>query len=443
MRAVHAVGGARHSARCTGRGRRPVAARALTSASSSGGERLDLPRAPRPVACCAVCSRRGASASTLALAPRAIPCVGARQDRVCCRRALLVAPLERAPSIQRDMAANNSRTVSKLSEKAFELHIKGHYERSTENWRAALAAAEAIGSEDCIVVAAIKAELGRSMSLAWNARGETLTPAWVQDLLELYSTSVAMLRRRRDAGTLMPGTCRPNEVEWWLELLNFAARTRRPRASSQVHKNVVPASFVGYDAFLNVCIGCIHLLNFILRSCVFEPGEESEQACLSFCCEIFDEGVTLVTQPRKVEWPSGMEFAFCQQLVPKETLGLLARQPVHKEWHDRLSEALARLTQSGMIEKRGTFGESACQAFTSTLESQTRSVAERARAAATGQLRSCALASCGAKEAHVELYKKCASCLAVVYCCREHQVADWPTHKAACKAARKKSTGAA
>ena len=345
------------------------------------------------------------------------------------------------------MAMHDSRTVLKLSEKAFELQVKCHYERAIENWRAALAAAEAIGAEDCIVVAAIKAELAASIFGARTVPGVSLhistLRATVQDVLALYSAGVATLRRRRDAGTLMPGTCRPNEVEWWLELLNFAARTRRPRASSQVHKNVVPASFVGYDAFLNVCIGCIHLLNFILRSCVFEPGEESEQACLSFCCEIFDEGVTLVTQPRKVEWPSGMEFAFCQQLVPKETLGLLARQPVHKEWHDRLSEALARLTQSGMIEKRGTFGESACQAFTSTLESQTRSVAERARAAATGQLRSCALASCGAKEAHVELYKKCSSCLAVVYCCREHQVADWPTHKAACKAARKKSTGAA
>ena len=30
-----------------------------------------------------------------------------------------------------------------------------------------------------------------------------------------------------------------------------------------------------------------------------------------------------------------------------------------------------------------------------------------------------------------------ASCRGVVYCCREHQVSDWPAHKAACKAARK------
>ena len=52
-------------------------------------------------------------------------------------------------------------------------------------------------------------------------------------------------------------------------------------------------------------------------------------------------------------------------------------------------------------------------------------------------LRSCALASCGAKEAHPSHFKSCAACKAVVYCCKEHQTEHWPSHKAACKAARK------
>ena len=52
-------------------------------------------------------------------------------------------------------------------------------------------------------------------------------------------------------------------------------------------------------------------------------------------------------------------------------------------------------------------------------------------------LRSCALDGCGAKEAHPAHFKSCAACRAVVYCCREHQVAGWPGHKKACKAARK------
>ena len=52
-------------------------------------------------------------------------------------------------------------------------------------------------------------------------------------------------------------------------------------------------------------------------------------------------------------------------------------------------------------------------------------------------LRSCALPGCGAKEVHPAHFKSCAACRTVVYCCREHQVAGWPAHKKACKAARK------
>ena len=52
-------------------------------------------------------------------------------------------------------------------------------------------------------------------------------------------------------------------------------------------------------------------------------------------------------------------------------------------------------------------------------------------------LRSCALPGCGAREAHPTHFKSCAACRTIVYCCREHQVAGWPSHKKACKAARK------
>jgi hypothetical protein len=49
----------------------------------------------------------------------------------------------------------------------------------------------------------------------------------------------------------------------------------------------------------------------------------------------------------------------------------------------------------------------------------------------------CALPTCGAQEVHASHFKRCSACSAVVYCCKEHQVQDWPAHKAACRAARK------
>ena len=58
-------------------------------------------------------------------------------------------------------------------------------------------------------------------------------------------------------------------------------------------------------------------------------------------------------------------------------------------------------------------------------------------------LRTCALPSCSAREAHVAHFKKCGGCRAVIYCSQAHQTEHWPAHKAACKAARKAARKAA
>lgn len=54
------------------------------------------------------------------------------------------------------MAAADLDAVISLTVKAEELHCKSHYERCLEKWRAALAAAEALGAEDCLLVALFK-----------------------------------------------------------------------------------------------------------------------------------------------------------------------------------------------------------------------------------------------------------------------------------------------
>ncbi len=53
--------------------------------------------------------------------------------------------------------------------------------------------------------------------------------------------------------------------------------------------------------------------------------------------------------------------------------------------------------------------------------------------------RLCALETCSARtEPPAPRFLSCAACRIPAYCCKEHQAEDWPAHKAACKAARKK-----
>lgn len=99
-----------------------------------------------------------------------------------------------------------------------------------------------------------------------------------------------------------------------------------------------------------------------------------------------------------------------------------------------LMDAWQRLQQSGVLEERGLLDENLVSALSA--EHNNRFDVIKSAVLAAG-LRSCGLASFSAREAHPAHFKSCAACRTAVYCCREHQVADWSAHKAACKAARK------
>ncbi len=102
------------------------------------------------------------------------------------------------------------------------------------------------------------------------------------------------------------------------------------------------------------------------------------------------------------------------------------------DWHARILDAWRRMQSSGVLQRRGI------------LQCVRRNDAAVAHAAATAAatvaargLHVCALPTCGAQEVHASQFKRCSACLSVVYCCKQHQVEDWPAHKAACRAARK------
>lgn len=105
-------------------------------------------------------------------------------------------------------------TVISLTIKGKELVKKSHFERGVEKFRAALAAAEALGVEDCVIVATLMVKAARFSLIAENFRGVHVAQAFVLDAFAQYAASVAILRRRRHAGTLLEAMCRPYEMLW-------------------------------------------------------------------------------------------------------------------------------------------------------------------------------------------------------------------------------------
>jgi hypothetical protein len=117
----------------------------------------------------------------------------------------------------------------------------------------------------------------------------------------------------------------------------------------------------------------------------------------------------------------------CRRLLSSTTI----IDALPSEWAQQLRDALQHIERSGVIHQRGMK-----KSLADALRDRAAAASAAASAAARG-LRHCALPSCGAREAHVSHFKLCAACQTVVYCSKAHQVEHWPSHKAACKAARK------
>jgi hypothetical protein len=100
----------------------------------------------------------------------------------------------------------------------------------------------------------------------------------------------------------------------------------------------------------------------------------------------------------------------------------------------RLLAAWRRVQASGVLQLRHIDGH---VEFQNGVRSLDQSKAALAADIAARGLRPCALETCGAREVHPDQFSSCAACRAVAYCCKEHQAAHGPDHKAACKAARK------
>ena len=326
-----------------------------------------------------------------------------------------------------------------LYEEAEQLRAKGHCARAAEkHGRAAAAAAEELAAEDCLVVAFLRAAQAQALSHHGVAPNLPITEgveAWLTVDSVVLPQCVMTLTRRKAAGTLLPGCCRAAEVAWWQ--LVTERKQLQDGEPAEVARACALASSpgLGYDVYMLAATVVLDVLGLLSPCKVMSREVQLSRA------KFVASGLKLMARPRKLpfvvvdgQW-KGVLPSSSEQLLARKTRVTLRTTLICSKLGDEVVSVIAyawrRVDRSGAVAMRMLGGEpdpASCIGV---------ALAAAAAESALRGTRECALAGCAAKEVHVAQFKRCGACQQVFYCCKEHQQADWPAHKAACKAARK------
>jgi hypothetical protein len=315
------------------------------------------------------------------------------------------------------MSTDALAAVNALHAEAQALCDKGQWQRSAEIESQAVDAARALGYPDCLIVAHLQVFLFEQFM--WYAFDVgNIAPEQGPALNEmaplLFDAAVTLLERLQ-AGTLLPGACRPLEDA-------FYSRT----CSSLPPRLGFTATYIGYETLHHAASNALSLLSR-LRGPHFT---ETFDRLAPLYTQLAVQAAGLSMQPRSNNGEytlfEGMFTSSLRKIVQK---GCFATR--NAAMHQELLDAWTALQRSGQLELRDTFG------YIDLMDARQETAKQEAVARhSTATLRCCAMQACGAREVRRSQYKRCAACATVVYCSRAHQLEDWPSHKKACRAAR-------
>jgi len=324
------------------------------------------------------------------------------------------------------MSSRDLSRIVALTSKAHELQMKGHFARAVEKSAAAIAAAQELAQEDCLVVTHL--QLMQVSAL----KGYEVTPGIAADTVsaaceqgfQMLLTAIATLERRRAAGMLLAGACRSwPEEEWYGQFLQHREVLNNCAPWTPEHLAVL-AHFVGYDAFL--------LAAAVAGLAAMNPPAGTASSDVLTCLHFALRAIDVFEQPREIlnDYPLNSEQILTSLM--QKTCTMYGRCTEAGPLLPVLLARWQRFTCSGVLLERG-IGAGAARFYGHAIAN----IAANAARLAAATLRCCSLRSCAARELHPKHFKQCGACHGAAYCCREHQLEDWPAHKAACKAARK------
>ena len=300
--------------------------------------------------------------------------------------------------------------------------------------RAALKA-EALFTDDSLVVARLRMIESKSLVNLAIAASPADREALIRRSWSALLSVIALLQRRLAANTLLPGTVRKEETDYYAHALAALLAVQNEPVPPPSGLQTL-ASTIGYVVLLDALDKSLHFMpesfqmfwpaaqrkvvEMFVRAVVllgpllttdifiqvfqaldFIPRTAGFRGCM------FSEEANLVALIEKDVSPQNFEPVFCAAVLHK--------------WR---SDAV-----SSVLRARGALQTGIANADQYTANFNAR---QRDDIAKHG-LRDCALFSCAKTEKTVKEFAHCSGCRSVVYCCAEHQGLDWRAHKKACR----------
>lgn len=280
----------------------------------------------------------------------------------------------------------------------------------------ALAAADALPTgSDCLIKAYTTATVVHGLYVLITTSGKEkaveLFSDVAQDAFARLPAVLSALQGRAAAGKLAPKQLRPYERSYW------SSHAAHLYGTKPAGRDLDGPEF-GWHTYWYTATAAYH--------CAFGNCQQiraSDARDLNSIAFITDALKTLASIPPSICVVSLSGFlarmtGIHEQQVPLLELNMAWVQHLHAAWEAaRISPAGLHMLQQLPAMQHDVHAHSQ----------------ERKAAYVATHGRVCAV--CAAREPTPDAFKLCGACRKVAYCGREHQLADWPSHKAACTAA--------